>query len=276
MDAIWMHRGGLVKCPGAQRRETVQAINLRWPRAGLCRRFVVVLTAPATRGRRPRHPVTQSEERLLTGLSAPKVKWAGRIVGVQPRIRLTRSFDQRSHEYLGYVLFLDGTIGDQSEAFTVGVGPAAHAKFQFQVGGHASGEAVAVQGGEDQVIGLHRASKLRYHPADSTPGIPPPWHEIPPPLAVYRARGHRRLSSQSFGASCRSCQWAARMPVVLIIDQWHPEVRRYRTETFCYGPKTCPLYRSGPTRKVPGRKGMTWEEEDWVDDDATSHRADNE
>ena len=34
----------------------------------------------------------------------------------------------------------------------------------------------------------------------------------------------------------------------------------------------CLLYRAGPMRKVPGRKGMSWEEEDWVDEDATSHR----
>ena len=25
-------------------------------------------------------------------------------------------------------------------------------------------------------------------------------------------------------------------------------------------------------RKVPGWKGMTWDEKDWVDEDATSHR----
>jgi len=30
------------------------------------------------------------------------------------------------------------------------------------------------------------------------------------------------------------------------------------------------------TRKVPGRKGMSYTEEDWVDDDATSHRGPNE
>jgi len=30
--------------------------------------------------------------------------------------------------------------------------------------------------------------------------------------------------------------------------------------------------REGPTRKVPGRQGMTWEEEDWVDEEAVSHR----
>jgi hypothetical protein len=27
---------------------------------------------------------------------------------------------------------------------------------------------------------------------------------------------------------------------------------------------------------VPGRKGMTWEEEDWVDEDETSHRGPDE
>jgi hypothetical protein len=29
-----------------------------------------------------------------------------------------------------------------------------------------------------------------------------------------------------------------------------PGLRRYRTEAFCYGPRSCPLYRSGPERKV--------------------------
>jgi hypothetical protein len=58
----------------------------------------------------------------------------------------------------------------------------------------------------------------------------------------------------------------------MIIDQWNPSIRRYRHETFCYGPKSCPRYKAGPTRKVPGRKGMTWEEQDWVDEDATAHR----
>jgi hypothetical protein len=62
----------------------------------------------------------------------------------------------------------------------------------------------------------------------------------------------------------------------LIIDQWNPSQRRYRFETFCYGPKSCPLYRAGPTRKVPGRRGMVWEEEDWVDEDATAHRGEDE
>jgi hypothetical protein len=53
--------------------------------------------------------------------------------------------------------------------------------------------------------------------------------------------------------------WGCRMPVELIIDQWNPSRRRYRTETFCYGPRSCPLYQAGPARQVPGRRrGMTY------------------
>jgi hypothetical protein len=66
------------------------------------------------------------------------------------------------------------------------------------------------------------------------------------------------------------------MPVEIIIDHWNPSKRKYRLETFCYGPKACPFYSAGPTRKVPGRQGMTWEEEDWIDEEATAHRTENE
>lgn len=62
------------------------------------------------------------------------------------------------------------------------------------------------------------------------------------------------------------------MPVEMIIDHWNPSKKGYRFETFCYGPKSCALYRPGPKRKVPRRKGMSYTEEDWADEDATAHR----
>ncbi|MEZ5358344.1 MAG: hypothetical protein R3F48_05890 [Candidatus Zixiibacteriota bacterium] len=62
------------------------------------------------------------------------------------------------------------------------------------------------------------------------------------------------------------------MPVELIIDNWKPWIKDYRFETFCYGPKSCKLYRAGAVRKVPGRNGIVWEEEDWVEEDYTSNR----
>jgi hypothetical protein len=62
------------------------------------------------------------------------------------------------------------------------------------------------------------------------------------------------------------------MPVEIIVDHWNPGKKQYRFETFCYGPKSCSLYKAGPTKKAQGRKGMVWEEENWVDEGAVSHR----
>jgi hypothetical protein len=80
------------------------------------------------------------------------------------------------------------------------------------------------------------------------------------------------VTARTFATKCSTCLWGCEMAVEMIIDHWNPSKKRYRRETFCYGPKSCPLYKAGPTRKVPGRKGMSWEEEDWVDEDATAHR----
>lgn len=102
-----------------------------------------------------------------------------------------------------------------------------------------------------------------------------PWQDVPPPLPIYRERGNRRLDAKTYERECTACMWGCRMPVEMIVDQWKPEIRRYREETFCYGPLSCSVYRAGPRRSVPGRKGMTWVEDDWVDDEVR-HRAPDE
>jgi hypothetical protein len=106
--------------------------------------------------------------------SPGKIAWSGRVVSVQPRIRLLRSFDQRHHDYRGYVLTLEGTCAEDEGRFAVAIGEAAQAKHRF--------------------------------------------------------------------------------------------------ETFCYGPKSCSLYKAGPKRTVPGRNGMSYTEEDRVDEEVTGHR----
>ena len=206
-----------------------------------------------------------------------KIDWHGALVAVQPRIRLTRSFDERDHSYLGYALRVQGTIGGDQRDFTVGIGKAAQAKHQFRAGDIVSGKAQPVADEKTEPVEFYKASglKLVERAADVIP-LPPPWLGVPPELPVYRERGHRRLDARTYEAKCLGCIWGCRMPVEMIIDQWNPSQKRYRFETFCYGPKSCPLYRAGPTRKVPGRKGMTWVEEDWVDEDATAHRGEDD
>jgi hypothetical protein len=202
-----------------------------------------------------------------------KIHWQGKLVSIQPRIRLTRSFDQRSHSYLGYALHVAGTIGDQEKEFLVGIGKGAQARHKFQAGYLVEGECQPVADHRLESVEFYKTSKLSVlerSPLD--PGMPPPWLGIPSDLITYRQRGHRRLDARTYVAKCLTCIWGCRMAVEMIVDHWNPSQRKYRSETFCYGPKSCRFYRAGPTRKVPGRRGLIWEELDWVDDEDTLHR----
>ena len=206
-----------------------------------------------------------------------KVEWSGRIIAVQPRIRLLRSFDQRSHNYLGYVLSIEGKYGDNIGVFRIAVGNSAHEKHQFQVGMELSGESVPVNDPRLETAEFYKTSGIKVIKSPpNNPANEPPYKGIPPDLETYRSRGHRRLDVRTYEDKCLSCIWGCQMPVEMIIDQWNPSKKKYRYETFCYGPKNCPLYNAGPKRRVPGRKGMSYTEEDWVDDDATSHRGHDE
>lgn len=203
-----------------------------------------------------------------------KVNWKGAIKGVQPRIRLMRSYDQRSHTYLGYVLIISGVIEGETREFIVAIGKAAQARHGFQAGDQVKGMSEPALDERMEIANFYKTSKLQILERHSGKlANPPPWLGAVPDLDTYRRRGHRRLAVRTYDLKCRSCIWACRMPVEMIIDHWNPSQKRYRFETFCYGPKSCSFYSSGPTRKVPGRRGMTWEEEDWIDEESTAHRS---
>jgi len=203
-----------------------------------------------------------------------KVTFNGRITSVQPRIRLIRSFDEITHNYLGYAVFLQGMIGQEERAFSIGIGKAAHAKHQFQVGDQISGACVPVPDERMEPMEFYKVSKLKKtNESTALNPKPPPWEQVCPGLDVYRSRGHRRLAARTYTAKCSTCIWGCRMPVEIIIDHWDRDGKRnYRFETFCYGPLVCKHYKPGPNRKVEGRNGMVWVEEDWVDEQNVEHR----
>jgi hypothetical protein len=202
-----------------------------------------------------------------------KIEWQGDITSVQPRFRLMRSFDERHHTYLGYALHVQGKIDGKDAEAWFGVGRASHEKHRFEVGQVARAQAHTVADPRVEPVDFYKVSRVSVETRQKPSATPPPWHGVAPPIEVYRDREHRRLAPRTYASvACSSCIWGARMPVEIIVDHWNPDQKRYRFETFCYGPKSCPLYRPGPTRKVPGRRGMTYEEEDWVDAEVTAHR----
>lgn len=202
-----------------------------------------------------------------------KVCWSGLIQSIQPRIRLLRSFDQREHSYLGYNLRIEGQCGGQTGEFVFAVGPGAHEKHKFQAGLQLSGLSIPIQDSTMEMAGFYKTSgiKILEKPSEVVPEGPP-FLGIPPSLETYRTRGHLRLDSRTYDSKCTACIWGCRMPVEMIIDQWNPSLVKYRQETFCYGPKSCRFYKAGPLRQVPGRKGMSYTEEDWVDEMDTERR----
>ena len=208
-----------------------------------------------------------------------KIEFQGVVTGIQPRIRLIRSFDQSSHSYLGYALRIQGVIDGLDATFTLGIGKASHEKNSIERGKYVRGLCVPVDNSLVESVSYYRVSQLTVesrNPEGGPTTAPPPWYGVPASLDIYRERGARRLAVKTYDASCTDCIWGCCMAVEMIIDQWNPTHRKYRQETFCYGPKSCPLYRPGPARRVPGRRGMTWVEEDWVDEQATGHREDDE
>ena len=89
-----------------------------------------------------------------------KVPWAGRLVGVRPRIRLLRSFDQRQHRYQGYVFRVGGTYGEETGEFLIAVGQAAHEKHRFRAGVELSGRSVPVDDPRLEAAGFYKTSGL--------------------------------------------------------------------------------------------------------------------
>ncbi|UCH82110.1 MAG: hypothetical protein JSW20_05635 [Nitrospiraceae bacterium] len=157
-----------------------------------------------------------------------KMPWRGRILSVQPRIRLMRSFDERSHTYLGYTLQVEGIIGDEKKVFIIALGKGVHSKHQFRTGNTVSGMSLPVSDPRTETAEYYKTSKLKiidrgYYSQNDAP----PYHMVPPSLEVYRERGHRRLDSRTYGSKCKTCIWGCLMPVEIIVDHWNPSNKNY-------------------------------------------------
>lgn len=152
-------------------------------------------------------------------MSTGELTWQGTVVAVQPRIRLTRSFDERSHSYPGYALRLQGQISNQDGEFLIGIGKVAQAKYQFRIGDIVSGHSVPAADPRLEPVDYYKTSGLKLiQRADIIEYSPPPWHGVSAELEEYRWRGYRRLSSRTYASKCIDCIWGCRMAVEMIVD----------------------------------------------------------
>ena len=182
---------------------------------------------------------------------ADKLAWKGWIVSVQPRIRLTRSFDERAHTYMGYLLRIDGVIGDEERIFLVGIGKAAYRKHEFRAGDAASGMSEPVPNPAMESAEFYKASKLKVENRGTGQTDDGPWLSIAPELETYRKRGHRRLSAKTFDTKCHRCVWGR--PLQSLYPATIMSVRRHSVDGF--PPYSLPADTPWPQSSTPITNG---------------------
>jgi hypothetical protein len=103
-----------------------------------------------------------------------------------------------SHTYLGYLLRIEGTVDGVVDQFRVGIGSGTQAKQQIRIGDHVEGLGHRVADPRLEAADIYKVSKLKLIQRGAELPTIAPWHGVPPPLPVYRERGHRRLAAATY------------------------------------------------------------------------------
>lgn len=201
-----------------------------------------------------------------------KIEWEGIIISIQPRTTVWRyKLDNRTHYHLGYNLFLDGEVKGRKTRFSVAISEKQQKKIIFRIGDKAKGTAWTKMYEMSDYADYYRAGALkiisRLEPIENTP---PPFIKEPPDMDVYERRGARMLSVKNYKGKCFQCIWAT-MSAVEIEYNWGVS-KKYRFESFCYGPKSCKLYKMGKPRAVPYKDCGSFYDEGWLDNICTENR----
>jgi hypothetical protein len=184
--------------------------------------------------------------------------------------------DNRTHHLLGFNLFVQGDVGGQEGRFVVAVSDKQHAKLQFRIGDIFRGTAWPCREAKHEIADYYRAGGLEPLVRADQQGevIEPPFTGLLPTLEVFQRRGARMLDAKSWRRRCFTCQWANKSAVE--IEYRFGTVKRYRAETFCYGPRSCSYYEMGPPRPVPYFGSSPSLDVGWMDSHCTSQRGDED
>ncbi len=207
------------------------------------------------------------------GNESVKIKWKGRIVSIQPRTRVWRYVtDNRTHYHIGYNLFLEGLSDEGVESFAVAISEKQQLKGAFRIGDIISGTAWTKKYPEREYADYYRAGDLKIlERSTQVEETSSPWTGPLPEMDVYEYRGARMLSKSLWKGKCFTCFYAAMSNVEIQWD-FDKNIKKYRYESFCYGPKSCKYYKPGSARSVPYKGRGSALDTGWLDDLCTENR----
>jgi len=206
-------------------------------------------------------------------MTTDKIEWHGIIHSIQPRTTVWRYvLDNRTHNHIGYNLFLDGEADGKAGPFSVAISEKQQEKLRFRIGDEVAGTAWTKMREVTDYADFYRAGGLKIikRAEQKVVNMPPPYLSSPPDMATYEWRGARMLSKSCWKGQCFPCIWA-NMAAVEIEYNWGVS-KKYRFESFCYGPKSCKLYKMGKPRAVPYIDRGTNYDEGWLDEIISEQR----
>lgn len=202
-----------------------------------------------------------------------KIKWSGTVKSIQPRTRVWRYVtDNRTHYHIGYNIFLDGESEEGKQEFCVAISEKQMFKSKFQIGDIIKGTAWTKKYPKREYADYYKAGALklvdRQNDINETSC---PWVGELPIMSIYEARGARMLSKNLWKTKCFTCIWASMSNVEIQWD-FDRDIKKYRFETFCYGPKSCKNYKMGRARSVPYKNRDSALDDGWLDEMCTDSR----
>ena len=202
-----------------------------------------------------------------------KIKFRGIVRAVQVRSDVWRyRLDNRTHSHRGYNVFLEGTADGEERQFCVAVSEKQQERCRIHIGDELVGTAWTKLHPKWEYADFYRAGALKVvaHGPEPDENAKAPWTGEVEPLATYAERQCRMLDARRYKSKCLACKWAAMANVTIEYD--FGVSQRFRFESFCYGPKSCPLYTMGRPRAVPYKGMGSVYDEGWLDSDMTAHR----
>ena len=209
----------------------------------------------------------------MDGDRQEKIKFSGTVLAVQVRSDVWRyRLDNRTHSHTGYNVFLEGEAAGVEGRFSVAISERQQQSGRILAGDELVGTAWTKLHPKRECADYYRAGALRVTRSAPEPGVAArePWTGEVEPLATYAERGCRMLDARRYRSKCFRCKWAAMANVIVEYD--FGVSQRLRHESFCYGPKSCGLYKMGRPRKVPYKGMDDLYDEGWIDEDSTAHR----
>lgn len=206
-----------------------------------------------------------------------KLNWQGEIVSIQPRTRVWRYLtDNRTHYLLGYNFFMIGSSGTGKKQFTVAISEKQQLRGLFRIGDVIEGTAWTKKYEEREFADYYRAGSLKLldRADENLEIVQPPWIMMPPTIQIYEERGARLLSKSLWETKCFQCVWA-NMANVEIQWDFDKDIKKYRFESFCYGPKSCKFYKMGRPRSVPYKNRGSAIDDGYLDELCTEGRDEN-